>query len=272
MGFLDSLLDGLEIASHVANELSKDKPGDVAGWISSMQAAGASYANLKKREKDGILTVKGKALDADGNCIEKETWQFEINMGIKRFMNGVGGEMADLLALFEDEDGKEQDEKIYDLTEAGDEDEDEDFDDDDDDDEDEDFDEDEEEEEDEDEDFDDDDEEEGDDDFEDDDEEETNVSDVLFMLSKDYKETGPFTGDQIDNMLENGLITDDYYVCMVGINDYRQIRDLLSEASTTHAGDENKDDGEENMFCTNCGTALQGNANFCAKCGKPVQR
>jgi hypothetical protein len=116
MGFLDSLLDGLEIAGNVVNELAKDKPGDVASWVNAMQEAGASYAKLKKKIEGGILTVKGRALDADGDCLEKATWQFEINTGMKRVMNGVGVEMAELLELFEDDDGEEQDEVTYSLT------------------------------------------------------------------------------------------------------------------------------------------------------------
>jgi len=111
MGFLDSLLNGLEIAAHVANELFKDSPRDIANWINEMQDSGASSVNLKREESGGILTVNAKAFDSDGDCLEKKQWQFECNSGIKRLWSGIGEGLECIVDLFEGED-----DITYDLT------------------------------------------------------------------------------------------------------------------------------------------------------------
>jgi len=159
MGLLDSLLDVLEIAGHIANALFKDSPHDIADWINAMQDTGAASVKLKRNESNGILTVKAKAFDTDGTCIDKHKWQFECNSGIKRFMSGIGKGLESIVDIFQGED-----EITYDLTD-------------------------------------------------DDDEEDDDEKNEDFDPEKEGK----------------------------------------------------------NVFCSNCGNKLQENANFCAKCGKPVQ-
>ncbi|GHT71251.1 hypothetical protein FACS1894110_24030 [Spirochaetia bacterium] len=127
MGFLDSLINGIEIAKDVFDELAKDKPSNISTWIDAMQETGAAEVVLKRKKEDGVYTVKAKAYDADGNCIERETWHIECaNKGFKALMEG---EKSGLEDLFEGEN-----EVNFDLTadeDDFDEDEDDDFDEDD---------------------------------------------------------------------------------------------------------------------------------------------
>jgi hypothetical protein len=54
--------------------------------------------------------------------------------------------------------------------------------------------------------------------------------DIQFIISKDYKQTGPFTVQQLAMMLENGVITTDYYACIEGRNDWFPIMDIFSDS------------------------------------------
>jgi hypothetical protein len=93
MGFLDSLLDA---AGTILHEMSKDKPGDIAEWIDSMQESGAAAVNLRRKGKKGVYLVAGAAFDARGNCVDQQTWQIEANTGLKKFWQGDQSGLGEL--------------------------------------------------------------------------------------------------------------------------------------------------------------------------------
>jgi hypothetical protein len=93
MGFLDSLLDATGV---ILNEISKDRPEDIAEWIDLMKESGAAAVNLRRKGNKGIYLVAGAAFDTSGKCINQHTWQIEANTGLKKIWEGDQSGLGEL--------------------------------------------------------------------------------------------------------------------------------------------------------------------------------
>ncbi|MDR2019300.1 MAG: DUF4339 domain-containing protein [Treponema sp.] len=70
-------------------------------------------------------------------------------------------------------------------------------------------------------------------------------SDKQYLISKDYKQTGPFSIGQIKMMIANGIISYDYYACLLGESDWVPIKDILNDDDDDEDYEEEEDDDDD---------------------------
>jgi len=66
-----------------------------------------------------------------------------------------------------------------------------------------------------------------------------------YIISKDYKQTGPFNLEQLAMMLQNGLIDASYFACKEGDSNWSPILDVLATAGEEDGEDEEEDEDED---------------------------